>query len=213
MDISVLSSKLSAPEKYKPLISDFKKEIEREFQCRVAYIDCEYVRLCKSYDFLVYMFSGEDYNKISIVDGKISDINERKLDSILSEIIRRNRYEDFILKSGETFHCYIQRFYFELQARECWYSELKKYTVDLEKMTLNNADRIIIHNGDVICLFDTIADIDRFIDSGLLKELNNRVISVLSSMDDFGFVKEDENHVFCDTTENFQKNPMYLRDI
>lgn len=68
------------------------------------------------------MFSGEDYNKISIVDGKISDINERKLDSILSEIIRRNRYEDFILKSGESFHCYIQRYYFELQARECWYS-------------------------------------------------------------------------------------------
>lgn len=213
MDISVLSSKLSAPEKYKPLISDFKKEIEREFQCRVAYIDCEYVRLCKSYDFLVYMFSGEDYNKISIVDGKISDINERKLDSILSEIIRRNRYEDFILKSGESFHCYIQRFYFELQARECWYSELKKYTVDLEKLTLNIADRIIIHNGDVICLFDTIADIDRFIDSGLLKELNNRVISVLRSMDDFGFVKEDENHVLCDTMENYKKNPMYLRDI
>lgn len=213
MNISVLRGKLSAPEKYKPLISDFKKEIEREFQCRVAYIDCEYVQLCKSYNFLVYMFSGEDYNKISIVDGKISDINERKLDAILSEIIRRNRYDDFILKSGEAFHCYIQRYYFELQARECWYSELKKCTIDLDKLSLHNVSKIIIHNGDVICLFDTTDDIDVFKASGLLKELNKRVISILRSMDDFGFVKEDENHVLCDTTENYKKNPMYLRDI
>lgn len=150
--------------------------------------------------------------KISIVDGKISNINERKLDVILSEIIQQNRYEDFRLRSGETVHCYIQRFYFELQARECWYSELKKYTNDLEKLSLN-VGKIMIYNGDVICLFDTIDDIDSFKASGLLKELNRKVISILRSMDDFGFIKEYENHVICDTMENYKKNPMYLRDI
>lgn len=60
MDISVLSSKLSAPEKYKPLISDFKKEIERELQSFHAELIATFFRffgrLCNGYRNISFRF-------------------------------------------------------------------------------------------------------------------------------------------------------------
>ncbi len=90
---------------------------------------------------------------------------------------------------------------------------VEKYASDIQNEV--NACLAVFRfiNSTAVCIFENQCEIDDFIQSGKFEHLNNKIISLLKSIDKYGFIQDNEVHVVCDTLDNFRANPMYLRDI
>lgn len=196
-----------------PWLYEFKERIEQRFNIRVAYIEYDFAQRIQRNNFSVYMYSKADYEAIAVFNGFISDINERILDDMLSDIFAEGKIVGINFVKVENYHCFIECTTFEELMRYEYGLISEKYTSDIRNEVNTRLAVFRFINSTAVCIFENQREIDDFIQGGKFKRLNDKIISILKSVDKYGFIQDNEVHVICDTLDSFRANPMYLRDI
>lgn len=196
-----------------PWLYEFKQRIEQRFNVRIAYIKYDFAERIQRHNFSVYMYSKADYKKIAVFDGFISDINEHILNEMMSDIFSEEKIIEINSVKVENFYCFIKLTSFEELIRYKYSLLSEKYISDIQNEVNVRLAVFRFINFTAVCIFEKQSEIDDFIQSGKFEHLNNKIISLLKSIDKYGFIKDDEVRVVCDTLDKFRANPMYLRDI